>query len=177
MTTREDQAWSLLQEVMDPEVPQISVVDLGIVRSVTVDSDSEVDVVLTPTYSGCPATEVIEQSVAEALRTTFNTVTIHTTLNPPWTTDWMTERGRDNLKAAGIAPPPTEEQRREQRPPSLSSTMRTIAIVGDTASSTPSCPRCNSEDVEKVSQFGSTACKSLWKCRACLEPFDHFKGL
>lgn len=166
-------AWKILASVMDPEVPQISVVDLGVVRDIRITSDaSAIEVDLTPTYSGCPATEVIEQSVADALKPHFSSVTINTRLKPAWSTDWMTAQGRENLRTAGIAPPPTSEQRKQTSP---TSTMRTIATLGE-ATDTPHCPRCSGEDVEKISQFGSTACKSLWRCRGCLEPFDYFKG-
>jgi ring-1,2-phenylacetyl-CoA epoxidase subunit PaaD len=139
--------WGVLSEVPDPEVPAVSIVDLGIVRDVTPDR-----VVLTPTYTGCPATQVIETMVRIALdKAGFERVGIDTALSPPWTTDWITEEGRAKLKAYGIAPPQPAGSR----------------AVG--------CPQCGSADTQEVSRFGSTPCKALWKCRACLEPFDLFK--
>jgi ring-1,2-phenylacetyl-CoA epoxidase subunit PaaD len=141
-----------LAEVLDPEVPALSIVDLGIVRDVEVSADEVVTVTLTPTYSGCPATEVIETSVTDALRSRgVGNVSIKRVLSPPWTTDWITEEGREKLRRYGIAPPS----------PSL-----TIA-----------CPQCESLNTERVSEFGSTACKASWRCCECLEPFEYFKCL
>lgn len=137
--------WDVLAEVPDPEIPAVSLVDLGIVRAVSLDA-----VTLTPTYSGCPATHAIEQSVREALDAAgFRTVRIDTVLSPPWTTEWITPQGRDRLRAYGIAPPEPSGE-----------------IL---------CPQCGSAEVEEVSRFGSTPCKSQFRCRACLEPFDRFK--
>jgi ring-1,2-phenylacetyl-CoA epoxidase subunit PaaD len=137
--------WTVLQEVPDPEIPAVSVVDLGIVRDV-----DERRVTITPTYSGCPATHFIEQSIREALDAAgFRQVTIETVLSPPWTTDWISEQGKKKLRAYGIAPP-------------------------DLAKSA-TCPQCGSADTEEVSRFGSTPCKAQWRCRNCLEPFDRFK--
>jgi ring-1,2-phenylacetyl-CoA epoxidase subunit PaaD len=136
---------AVLQGVMDPEIPVVSIMDLGIVRGI---SDDEV--VLTPTYSGCPATDFIERSVRDALdEAGFRQVAIRTTLSPPWTTDWITEQGRQALRNYGIAPP-------------------------DLAKAA-TCPQCGSDDTEEVSRFGSTPCKAQWRCRSCLEPFDRFK--
>jgi len=144
------QVYEWLGEVPDPEIPVLSILDLGIVRDVTV--NNKVTVTLTPTYSGCPATEVIEQSVLEALKGHgLDDVAVNRVLTPPWTTDWITESGRDKLRQYGIAPP---SRRRE------------IA-----------CPQCDSLHTELVSEFGSTACKSAWRCRDCLEPFEYFKCL
>ena len=176
MTSRsatEQQAWTALESVMDPEVPVLSVVDLGIVRGVDAASDgSAVTVDLTPTYSGCPAILAIEEAVADALREQFAEVTVHTVLSPPWTTDWISDRGRAALREAGIAPPP---------PTRPAPAMRTSLALVDAAPATdpniPHCPRCDSGDVERISQFGATACTSLWRCRSCLEPFEHFKAL
>ena len=143
MTAHEIRA--VLATVMDPEIPVVSVVDLGIVRDV-----SEDRVTITPTYSGCPATEVIEQSIREALDAAgFRGVKVDTELAPPWTTDWITERGKAALNAYGISPP-------------------------DLAKAA-TCPQCGSADTEEVSRFGSTPCKAQWRCKACLEPFDRFK--
>lgn len=148
----EAQVFEWLEKVLDPEVPALSIVDLGIVRDVEVSSDDAVTVTLTPTYSGCPATEVIESSVTEALgmRGVAN-VSIKRVLSPPWTTDWISDDGREKLRRYGIAPPS----------PSLE-----IA-----------CPQCESLNTERVSEFGSTACKASWRCRDCLEPFEYFKCL
>jgi ring-1,2-phenylacetyl-CoA epoxidase subunit PaaD len=139
--------WSVLAEVPDPEIPAVSLVDLGILREVHPDR-----VVLTPTYTGCPATLVIETMVRAALdQAGFADVAIETTLSPPWTTDWITEEGRAKLRAYGIAPP---------RPAG------TRAVE---------CPQCGSAHTEELSRFGSTPCKAQWRCRDCLEPFDLFK--
>ena len=139
--------WAALEAVPDPEIPAVSLVDLGIVRQVSPDR-----VVLTPTYTGCPATLVIETMVRAALdKAGFGHVRIETTLTPPWTTDWITQEGREKLRAYGIAPP-------------------TPAGTRDVH-----CPQCNSAQTEEISRFGSTPCKAQWRCRDCLEPFDHFK--
>jgi ring-1,2-phenylacetyl-CoA epoxidase subunit PaaD len=136
-----------MNTVPDPEIPAVSLVDLGIVREVTRDR-----VLLTPTYTGCPATLVIETMVRAALdEAGFEHVRIDTTLSPPWTTDWISEEGRAKLRAYGIAPP-------------LPAGSRAVA-----------CPQCGSEETQEISRFGSTPCKALWRCRACAEPFDHFK--
>ena len=147
-----------LAEVADPEIPVLSIADLGIIRNVEV--GDEVIVELTPTYSGCPATEVIEQSVVDALaRQGVEGVRIKRVLSPPWTTDWISAEGRTKLRAYGIAPPADGGSKRE-----LLHDTRRIA-----------CPRCESTDTLVVSEFGSTACKASYKCNACLEPFEYFK--
>ena len=136
---------AVLETVMDPEIPVVSVVDLGIVRDVSDDR-----VTITPTYSGCPATEVIERSIREALDAAgYRGVKVQTELAPPWTTDWITERGKAALNAYGISPPELAKA--------------------------ATCPQCGSTDTEEVSRFGSTPCKAQWRCKACLEPFDRFK--
>jgi ring-1,2-phenylacetyl-CoA epoxidase subunit PaaD len=166
--TRAQRAWQVLDGVLDPEVPAVSVCELGIVRDV-IDHDGELEVVLTPTYSGCPATEMIEQSVLEALETQ-GLGPARATLRraPAWTTDWITPEGRRKLLAYGIVPPgpvaadvgvPLRFMPRGAPAPHLA------------------CPRCGSGDTERVSQFGSTACKALYRCRACREPFEHFKPI
>jgi len=153
-----EQVFQWLSDVPDPEVPVLTITDLGIVRDVIV--GDEVVVELTPTYSGCPATEVIEQSVVEALdRQGIENVRIRRVLSPPWTTDWLTEEGKSKLRAYGIAPPAEGGSKRE-----LLHGTRSIA-----------CPRCDSTDTSVVSEFGSTACKASYKCNACLEPFEYFK--
>jgi ring-1,2-phenylacetyl-CoA epoxidase subunit PaaD len=148
--------WHILESVPDPEIPVVSIVDLGMVRS------AEPGVVtLTPTYTGCPATEVIQRSVRAALDAAgFADVDVRTTLSPPWTTDWITDEGAQKLRAYGIAPPPRGQGR---------SSMAERAPVA--------CPQCGSTDTEEVSRFGSTPCKALWRCRSCAEPFDRFKCL
>jgi ring-1,2-phenylacetyl-CoA epoxidase subunit PaaD len=137
--------WAVLAEVPDPEIPAVSVVDLGIVRAVEAGK-----VIVTPTYSGCPATAFIEQSIREALDAAgFRDVGIETVLSPPWSTDWISDAGKAKLRDYGIAPP-------------------------DLAKAA-TCPQCGSTDTEEVSRFGSTPCKAQWRCRSCLEPFDRFK--
>lgn len=144
---------------MDPEVPVISVVDLGIVRDVC-DNDNQLSVVITPTYSGCPATQEIENDIRSALDAAgFNDAGLETRLAPAWTSDWINEKGRVALKDFGIAPPVGTVSKR--------------ALFADPVP--VSCPHCDSNDTELVSEFGSTACKALWKCNACTEPFDYFK--
>ena len=139
--------WSLLEGVADPEIPVVSVVDLGIVREVRPDR-----VVITPTYTGCPASEVIARDIRSALDSAgFRQVALETILSPPWTTDWISAAGKAKLTAYGIAPPLARGER------------------------TVRCPQCGSADTEEISRFGSTPCKALWRCRACAEPFDLFK--
>lgn len=145
-----------LASVPDPEIPVVAITDLGIVRGVDRDAPA---VLITPTYSGCPATLAIEQSVREALDAAgYAGLPIRTMLSPAWTTDWITERGRDQLRAYGIAPPP---------PGAASASLRGPQEVV--------CPRCGSANTREISRFGSTPCKAQWQCRACLEPFDRFK--
>jgi len=156
--TRDD-IWNWLGEIVDPEIPVLSLVDLGIVRDIEV--GDAVTVSLTPTYSGCPATEVIEQSVVDALHDRgIENVLIKRVLSPAWTTDWITAAGRDKLRRYGIAPP--EEGGASKR--ELLFGQRVIP-----------CPRCESQDTAVVSEFGSTACKASYKCNDCLEPFEYFK--
>ncbi len=139
--------WRLLEQVPDPEIPVLSVVDLGIVREVT-----EGQVVITPTYTGCPATHAIERDIRDALDSAgFRQVAIAQVLAPPWTTDWISDEGRKKLHAYGIAPPVPAGQREV------------------------ACPQCGSTETEEMSRFGSTPCKAQWRCRDCLEPFDLFK--
>jgi len=150
-TFQREQILEWLSEVADPEIPVLTITDLGIVREV--DCSDGVTVSLTPTYSGCPATEVIEESVVAALEDRgVADVRIRRVLSPPWTTDWISEAGRDKLRIYGIAPPENRD--------------RQIA-----------CPRCGSDQTERVSEFGSTACKAAYRCRECLEPFEYFKCL
>ena len=142
-----ERLWAVLEGVPDPEIPAVSVVDLGIVRAVSAGR-----VTITPTYTGCPATQVIERDIRDARDAAgFRAVAIETVLAPPWTTDWISPAGRAKLKAYGIAPP-------------LAAGERAVA-----------CPQCGSTRTEEVSRFGSTPCKAQWRCRDCLEPFDLFK--
>ena len=158
-------AWSVLHGVPDPEVPVLSVCDLGLVREVLA-SDDAVEVVLTPTYSGCPATEVIAQSVHDALAGAgFDAITITTRRAPAWTTDWISAEGRRKLRDYGIAPPSGDAP--------VDAGVQPIRI----RSRAVECPRCGSHDTERLSAFGSTACKALHRCLACREPFEHFKPL
>ncbi|HVM23591.1 MAG TPA: 1,2-phenylacetyl-CoA epoxidase subunit PaaD [Sphingomicrobium sp.] len=136
---------AVLDSVPDPEIPVLSITDLGIVRRVTGDR-----VYISPTYTGCPATVAIENAIRDALdEAGFGHVYVERQLFPPWTTDWISERGRDRLKAYGIAPP--------------------------SPSATAECPLCGSTDTEEVSRFGATPCKAQWRCKACQEPFERFK--
>jgi ring-1,2-phenylacetyl-CoA epoxidase subunit PaaD len=144
--------------VLDPEVPVLTIEDLGVLRDVIVDADDHVEVVITPTYSGCPAMDAIRQDVVDALhREGFGEVSVRMVLSPAWTTDWMSMAGKEKLAAYGIAPP----ERRTTGAISLQLSVR--------------CPQCGSPATRELSHFGSTACKSLWRCDDCKEPFDHFK--
>jgi len=159
---REQLIWALLAEVPDPEIPVLSIVDLGIVRHVRRDADGRLHVGLTPTYSGCPATEVIRVAVRAALDAGGHAdAVLEEVLSPPWTSDWLTDAGRGKLKAFGIAPPeePVLSPRRLWHAPLVT------------------CPRCGSRATERVSEFGSTPCKAHYRCSACQEPFDYFKCL
>ena len=162
---RTERAWAVLDTVPDPEVPAISVRELGIVREV-LDHGTSLEVVLTPTYSGCPATEVIERSVLDAIDAAgLGPARVTMRRAPAWTTDWISADGRRKLHQYGIAPPG----------PAADGTAP-IRIVGRRADAVP-CPRCGSVRTERLSAFGSTACKALWRCIACREPFEHFKPI
>jgi ring-1,2-phenylacetyl-CoA epoxidase subunit PaaD len=138
---------AVLETVPDPEIPVLTITDLGIVRGI---ADDPPRVRISPTYTGCPATQAIEQGIRDALDAAgFRDVYVERVLFPPWTTDWITERGRERLHKYGIAPP--------------------------SASATAQCPQCGSTETEEVSRFGSTPCKAQWRCTSCLEPFDRFK--
>lgn len=162
-------AWGVLHTVLDPEVPALSVCDLGIVRGVAARADG-IEVVLTPTYSGCPATEVIERSVIEAVNAA-GLGPAHVTLrrSPAWTTDWISDEGRRKLREYGIAPPAGGAGGVAQETP--------IRIVRRTPAPRVECPRCGSAHTERLSAFGSTACKALYRCLDCREPFEHFKPI
>ena len=161
---RERLAWRVLEGVMDPEIPVVSLVELGIVRAVRL-HDEGTEVVVTPTYSGCPATELIEQQVCEALDAAgLGPVRLVRQRAPAWTTDWITPEGRRKLAAYGIAPPG----------PVGADEPVAVRIVRRQA---VACPHCASADTERLSGFGATACKALYRCRACREPFEYFKPL
>lgn len=150
VTPAADEVWQWLDAVPDPEIPVISIVDLGIVRNVAWDGPT-LEIAVTPTYSGCPATSVIAIDIETAMRERgIDDIRIKTQISPTWSTDWLTARGRSKLEQYGIAPPRA-------------------------AGGPERCPHCNATDVEKISQFGSTPCKAQWRCRDCLEPFDYFK--
>lgn len=152
---------AVLAGVPDPEIPVVTVVDLGILRGVRVRPDGGREVVLTPTYTGCPATLAIEASVRSGLDAAgFRDVTVVTELSPPWSTDWITDAGREKLRAYGIAPPEKDAVRNSLKPEAPAQ-----------------CPQCGSCRTHEVSRFGSTPCKALWRCEACAEPFDRFKCL
>jgi ring-1,2-phenylacetyl-CoA epoxidase subunit PaaD len=156
----------LAGRVPDPEIPVLTIEDLGILRDVVVDDRGRVEVTITPTYSGCPAMEVIREDVVRTLREHGHSeVRVRTVLAPAWTTDWMSAAGRAKLTAYGIAPPGP----RPAGPVPVQLVTRPREPVA--------CPRCGSTDTSEISRFGSTTCKALHACRACLEPFDHFKTL
>ena len=151
-------AWSAVACVTDPEIPVLTIADLGVLRDVSVE-DGLVEVVITPTYSGCPAMNMIALDIEVALeKAGFHSPRVMTVLSPAWTTDWMSAEGRAKLRAYGIAPPVGKAGRR--------------ALFGEDE---VACPQCASADTARISEFGSTACKALYRCRACAEPFDYFK--
>jgi ring-1,2-phenylacetyl-CoA epoxidase subunit PaaD len=151
-------AWDAAASVVDPEIPVLTIADLGVLREVTV-NDGCVEVAITPTYSGCPAMNMIGLEIELALqRAGFGDAKVHTVLSPAWTTDWMSEDGRRKLREYGIAPPLVAGSRR--------------ALFGIEQ---VACPQCGSQNTEVLSEFGSTSCKALWRCKSCREPFDYFK--
>jgi ring-1,2-phenylacetyl-CoA epoxidase subunit PaaD len=162
---RLEAAWEVLRQIPDPEVPVISLDELGIVRDLR-ETAGGLEVVLTPTYSGCPATELIQDNVRAALAA-FGEIQITMQHAPAWTTDWISEAGKAKLKAYGIAPPG----------PAAAGQAQPIRLVHRASLTKLACPRCGSERTEKLSAFGSTACKALYRCLACLEPFEHFKPI
>lgn len=162
MAVGEEQVWQWLEEVSDPEIPVLSVIDLGIVRDVK-QEQGKFTVAITPTYSGCPAMNEIEQNIRQLLREKgLAEIEVETRLSPAWTTDWMTEAGKKKLLDYGIAPP-------------QGSSADKSVLFGKAKA--VNCPQCGSGNTVMLSQFGSTACKSLYKCEDCLEPFDYFKCL
>jgi ring-1,2-phenylacetyl-CoA epoxidase subunit PaaD len=159
------QYWDAVSAVLDPEVPVLSVVDLGIVRDIREDGDAVI-VDVTPTYSGCPAMQVIEDDIRAALeRVGARTVVVNTVFQPAWSTDWISEDARERLRAYGIAPP------------SGAAAADTGLVLLHRRQETIACPRCNSRNTERRSEFGSTACKAIYFCASCAEPFEYFKPL
>mgnify|MGYP000072975924 CR=1 FL=1 len=157
----------MLADVLDPEVPALSVRDLGLVRDIVATEDG-LQVVLTPTYNGCPATEVIAQAVSDALLAAgLGTVSVRWQRAPAWTTDWISAQGLQRLRDYGIAPPGPVE----------AGAGVPIRLVGRRVASAIACPRCSSLMTERLSAFGSTACKALYRCLSCREPFEHFKPI
>lgn len=157
-TELRQRAWDAAASVVDPEIPVLTIADIGVLREVALDGD-HVEVAITPTYSGCPAMNMIALEIELALdRAGFRESKVRTVLSPAWTTDWMSEEGRRKLRAYGIAPPQASSSRR--------------ALFG---AQVVACPQCGSDDTELLSEFGSTSCKALWRCKSCREPFDYFK--
>jgi ring-1,2-phenylacetyl-CoA epoxidase subunit PaaD len=157
----EKDVWIYLEEVFDPEVPVLTVLDLGIVQKIKV-LDSSIHVVITPTYSGCPAMQRIEEDIIEKLNEKGDfEVSVELVLSPAWTTDWISKEGKRKLKEYGIAPPEDEADKR---------------VLFSKQTVVP-CPKCNEKDTKMISHFGSTACKAHYQCNQCLEPFDYFKCL
>jgi ring-1,2-phenylacetyl-CoA epoxidase subunit PaaD len=153
-------ARAAIADVSDPEIPVLTLGDLGVIRAIGLGDGGIIEVTITPTYSGCPAMKVMELDLATALaKAGFADARIKTALAPAWTTDWMSDAGKEKLRAYGIAPPVGKASRR--------------ALFGDETA--PACPRCGAGKTTKISEFGSTACKAQWRCDACLEPFDAFK--
>jgi len=161
LTIEEKKIWDILETVTDPEVPVLTIMDLGIVRDVKI-SDEAIEVIITPTYTGCPAMDMIAMNIKLALAEHgYKKIKITSVLSPAWTTDWMSEEGKRKLKEYGIAPPNPKQQ-----------------VCSDTlfaANEGVQCPHCNSYHTHRVSEFGSTACKALYQCDDCKEPFDYFK--
>ena len=152
---------SILEEVKDPEVPVLSVLDLGIIREIKV-GENEVEIIITPTYSGCPAMDVIKMNIQMTLLSHgFKNVKITQMLSPAWTTEWMSEEGKRKLKEYGIAPPNPKQQVCDEK----------LFAAAEAVQ----CPRCDSYHTHRISEFGSTACKALYVCDDCKEPFDYFK--
>lgn len=164
---RIQQAWAVMREVPDPEVPALSLWDLGVVRDILAHDDGMLELVLTPTYSGCPATEVIEADARQALeRAGLGPVRVTLRRAPAWSTDWISEQGHAKLREYGIAPPGPVD-------PAIGIPIR----LHRSKPLQPMCPRCDSPRTERLSAFGSTACKALYRCVDCREPFEYFKPI
>ena len=161
MNLTKEHIFSLLSEIPDPEIPVITIVELGVIRDIEITDSNSISLKITPTYSGCPAMKQIEDDVRKKLSENgFTNITINTIFSPPWTTDWITTEAKEKLRQYGIAPPEHSTEDKSW----LTGKTKTIA-----------CPRCKSQNTKLVSQFGSTACKALYQCQDCLEPFDYFK--
>ena len=159
-TITKEEVYKILERVKDPEIPVLTILDMGVIRDIKLDGD-DVEVIITPTYSGCPAMDMIEVEIKSVLQENgFQNPKVTTILSPAWTTDWLSENGRKKLKEYGIAPPVEPSKDKNV----LFQDERKVQ-----------CPQCDSFDTKLVSQFGSTPCKSLYKCNSCLEPFDYFK--
>lgn len=157
----ENEIWSYLEDVSDPEIPVLTIIDLGVVRDVSIDEEG-CNVTITPTYSGCPAMKMIEEQIIEKLNEKgIENVSVSLVLSPAWTTDWLTESGKNKLREYGIAPPEHEVDK---------------SVLFSEPTVVP-CPQCGSRNTKMISQFGSTACKAHYQCNECLEPFDYFKCL
>ena len=167
MRPADEQIWQWLSEVSDPEIPVISVIDLGIVRALRWTDELHCEVTITPTYSGCPAMQVITENIQQVLQSHgVQTVSVKTQLSPAWTTDWMSESGKQKMQAFGIAPPAQQA--------SQIAKIDVSALISHASVDIP-CPQCASLNTRLISQFGSTSCKALYRCTDCLEPFDYFK--
>jgi ring-1,2-phenylacetyl-CoA epoxidase subunit PaaD len=164
---RLERARAAAASVADPELPMLTLTDLGVLRDVGLDADGGVVVTITPTYSGCPAMATMRDDLVRTLREAGLEARVRVSLSPPWTSDWITERGREALAAHGISPPgPAASAAHGPVPLTLAPVRRAVR-----------CTRCGSDDVSLTSEFGSTACKAMYRCRACLEPFDHVKEI
>jgi ring-1,2-phenylacetyl-CoA epoxidase subunit PaaD len=161
LTNTKEHILALLSEIPDPEIPVITIIELGVIRDIDITDDQTISLKITPTYSGCPAMKQIEDDVRKKLSENgFTTITINTIFSPPWTTDWITPEAKEKLRIYGIAPPEHSTEDKSW----LTGNIKTLA-----------CPRCKSQNTKLISQFGSTACKALYQCQDCLEPFDYFK--
>jgi ring-1,2-phenylacetyl-CoA epoxidase subunit PaaD len=161
VTIEKEKIWLILETVTDPEVPVLTITDLGIVRDIQINGE-EIEVIITPTYTGCPAMDMIAMNIRiELLANGFKNIKITSVLSPAWTTDWMSEAGKRKLKEYGIAPPNPKQQ-----------VCNNDLFAPDEA---VQCPHCSSHHTHRISEFGSTACKALYQCNDCKEPFDYFK--
>lgn len=162
-----DRAWAAAARVVDPELPMLTLIDLGVLRDIAVDDDGAVVAAITPTYSGCPAMAAMRDDLLREFQDAgLQDARVRVALEPAWTTDWITPEGRAALATAGISPPGAAPRRSGPVAISLLPTRRAVH-----------CPQCGSADVELSSEFGSTACKAMYRCRTCLEPFDHVKEI
>lgn len=160
---KESRIWEILAEIPDPEIPVLTILDLGVVRKVAFQDESPI-ITITPTYSGCPAMQRFEKDIEEAmLNNGYQGTSVETVYEPAWTTDWISQEGRKKLKEYGIAPP--EESSKDKKSLFYETELKVT------------CPRCNSKNTNLESQFGSTACKAMYTCKDCLEPFEYFKCL